>query len=179
MALLREGLRSKESTLLNRVKAPDFKLVGGYSADNSSRFSSTVNRNETVVGLKLDIPFGDTKSSADYQISKVELLKSQIQRKNKSIEFEKLKEMLSKQLKQAREQIRIDSEKIRLTKLIIKDEEKRFSIGKIDLEALIQLKSDYATYRTQQDRSKFLYGQTLIDYLAMYDALSVDEVLNY
>ena len=176
MSQLSESFHAKESLLQDRADAPDFRLIAGYSKDNSSRFSATVNRNETVIGLRLDIPFGDTKSSANYQLSKVELLKSQIQTERASVEFEKSKEALANGLKQAKERLKIDAEKVRLTGRIIVEEEKRFAIGKIDLETLIQLKSDYGTYRTQRERSRLRYGRILIDWLTLNDALQTKEM---
>jgi outer membrane protein TolC len=178
IAHLRESSSSKEAKLLDRVNSPELNLVVGYNKDDSSRFSTVIKRNETVVGLRLEIPFGDTKSNADYQISKVDLLKSQIQRRVGAVNFDKAKKDLLNKLTQAREQLNIDSEKVKLTQMIIQEEEKRFSIGRLDLETLIQLKSDFATYRVNQEQSKLTYGQALIDWLALNDKLDRNNITN-
>ncbi len=171
IAVYREAFTKKDVVLQDRVDSPDLSFVVGYNKDDSSRFSTVIKRDETVFGLKLDIPFGDTKAKANYQLANIELIKSQNQRIQDALTFKNQKTQIENRLVQAKNQMLIDDQKVNLTKMIIKDEEKRFSIGRIDLETLIELKSDYASYRSRQSQSRLSYGMALIDWLALNDRL--------
>jgi len=175
---LRESISAKESKLLERANSPELNLLIGYNKDDSTRFATAIKRDETVVGLQLEIPFGDTKSKASYHISKVDLIKSRLDNQRNAIEFEKSTEVILNQLKQVKDQLDIDTEKVELTKLIIKEEEKRFATGRIELEDYIQLKSDYATYRVNQEQSKLNFSQALVDCAALNDSLDIKEIIS-
>lgn len=54
---------------------------------------------------------------------------------------------LKAEIKSLRDKILLAKKKVTLMKKIIKEEEKRYSFGKIDLEKIIELKNNYAQYR--------------------------------
>ena len=66
---------------------------------------------------------------------------------------------------------------MKLTADIMMEEERRFSLGRLDLDTLIELKSDYASYRAALEQSKLIYGMILIDWLELADNLSVEGLL--
>jgi outer membrane protein TolC len=178
IATYKEDFLRKEAVLKDRFNSPELNLVVGYNKDDSSRFSTVIKRNEAVVGLRLEVPFGDTRSSADSQLANIDLLKSQTEYKKDALEYQRQKTIMLNKLKQVKEQLQIDSKKVKLTKMILKDEQKRFSIGRIELETLIQLKTDFASYRVKEEQSKLGHAVVLIDWLNLNDALESSEIFN-
>lgn len=171
IAKIQENILSKEALLKERAMRPELNLVVGYNKDESNRFATNINRNETVVGLNLEIPIGDTQSKANYEVARIELLKSQILARKEKLDYETKLTGLENSLKKVQGQLIIDKSKIELIKGIISEEEKRYAIGKLDLKALIDLKNDYHAYQMKYEESKLEYGNILIDYLNYYDHL--------
>ena len=177
IAQLRDKFNANEATLLAREDSPDVSFIIGYNKDDSSRFSTSIERSETVVGLKLEVPIGDTQARANYQAAKLNHLKSNIQSRKDALEFSRQKTVLLNNLKQAQGQLSVNQSKVKLTADIVMEEERRFSIGRLDLDTLIELKSDYASYRAALEQSKLIYGMILIDWLELADNLSVEGLL--
>ena len=175
IAKLRKQFLKKQAKLLDAVDSPDLSFVVGYNKDDSSRFSTNIERSETVVGIKLEVPIGNTQAAANYHTGRINHIKSQIQARQEALSFEKRKMDVFHSLEQARNQMKVDENKVNLTSSIVKEEERRFSFGRIDLDTLIELKSSFASYRTELEQSRLNFGVVLIDWLNMADSLNIDE----
>jgi hypothetical protein len=165
------SIASKEVKLSKRASNPSLKLIGGYNVDQSERFSSTVNRNEAVVGFKLELPLWDTQSSASkkgaiYAEQKADLEKEIVEnRLTKEIKDTK------NQLNEMKNKISVSKQKVEVTKRIMKAEEKRYQHGNIDLDDLIEMKSDFYEYRYQYQTDILEYNKVLLGWLSLNDRL--------
>ena len=168
---LKEEVLQKEETLAGRLDSPQLDLIAGYNKDDSTRFSTRVQRDEKVVGLSLTVPFGDSQAKAVHQISKIDSKKASISKKINKLSVNKEIESIKAMLLESREQLKVDKEKVSLVKSILKDDEGRYRIGKIDLESLIEIKNNFATYRAQYEASKLKYAQIALDWLSITDQL--------
>ena len=78
---------------------------------------------------------------------------------------------LKLKLQEMKFQVELEEEKVNLISSIIKDERERFEIGNLDLEKLIELRNDYATYKTDVEQSRFEYANLLINWLTSKNKL--------
>ena len=171
IASLRKVMADQEVTLIKREFGPEVNLIAGYNKDDSTRFATSIKRTETVIGIQLEIPLGDDQAKAQTQLAKVDSLRAQIHERQTKLAFEQQLTALTLRLDQQKEQLKIDGRKVELMESIVDDDEKRFSIGRLELERLIELKNNYATYRKQYEQSKLSYLQSLIEWLALNDKL--------
>lgn len=160
-----------ELTLAQRLQSLDLNFFGGYSRDNSNRFNARINREEVFAGLRLEIPFGDDQSQATEQIARVVLDNDQITAKTQKESFVNNKAFIATQINELKEYVKIRAEKVEVTKEIIKDEQRRYEIGRYELENLIDLKNNYASYRNDFVLSQIELSKKIIDWLDLNDSL--------
>lgn len=171
IAELKESIAAKEVTLAKREDDPDLNLIGGYNNDRSNRFSTSVNRNEAVVGLSLEIPLWDTQAKAQVKSSVLELSKYNLEKGVLVRTLDQDFQQLSHQLKELKGRVNLSDQKIKLTRRILKDEEDRYGVGKIDLEELLETKQDYYEYRFQHQTEVLEYNKLMLQWLALNDQL--------
>lgn len=173
---LNEQSNLKKFESSKRYNLPEVKLVVGYNQDDSTRFATRIERNETVVGVGIDIPLGDSRGKAQKELAHIDHLKSLNEFQLTSINMQNQILEKKSQLALRKQKYENDLKKIKLIKNILKDEERRFQIGKIDLETLINVKNNYATYRLNLVDSHYQYIENLIDYLNLVDRLEFIEI---
>lgn len=163
----------KNLDYLNNLDAPQLNLIAGYNKDDSNRFNTTIKREETVVGVKLSIPFGDSVSDANILKAKVENLVASnnkiIMKRNWEIAIKNLQ----LEIAQLKNKIDILNEKISLTELILKEEQDRFNIGKRDLEVIIDLKNNLNSYKNELSSSKYSYVESILKIKSELDLIDL------
>lgn len=171
VAVLQEQISNKNLQLSKRAGDPSLSLVGGYDIDNSERFSSVVNRNQAVIGISFEMPFGDTQAKAQEKSILLERAQAQLNLKVLKQSLAQEKNELKVQMNELKEKIVLGEKKTRLMEKILKAEELRYSYGKIDLDQLIELKSDLLEFRFQHQADVLEYNKTYLNWLALNDQL--------
>ena len=171
LQVLARDKAQKELTLAKRARRPIVNLVVGYGVDNSQRFSAAVDREETVVGFNLEMPFTDNLQRAAVKSAVLAQSQADLDRALARRELAAQARSLQSQLEELRRKVSVGQEKITLVKRILKDEERRFRFGKIDLENLIETKNNYAAYRFQYRADLVEYNKVYYSWLAINDRL--------
>ena len=167
IAELEEEIAKKNAILKNRENDFSLDLIAGYSHDDSKRFSSIINRDETVVGLKLEIPLGDSKGNAESKIAKIEQYRAQFKKEEATLQIDKNLTDLKSELNELEEKVKINKRKIEISKQILQDEQRRYTYGKIGLEKLIEISNNYAEYRFKYQASVVDLGKTIFKLYAL------------
>jgi outer membrane protein TolC len=168
---LEEERLKKEEVLQGRSNDPALNLIAGYNKDDSKRFSSTVKRNETVIGLRLQIPLADTKGNAAKKIAINNYYKAQLSKKSAILDFELNQSKALLKVEELSERVKSSDLKLALTKKILKEEEKRYRYGKIELEKLIETKNEYSQYRFENQEDIIDYNKSVLAYYELADQL--------
>ncbi len=171
IALENKNSSDFEKQIASRGSYPSLSLVAGYNIDNSTRFSSTVNRDETVLGFNLSVPLGDTKSKAQSEISNIEYSKSESAVRKTSINLKVAYLNLKNLLEKSRKTLSLSEKKVNLMTEILKDDNRRYKVGKIDLDKIIEANNDYAQFQLQYSRSRIEFNKIYIDWLIFNDEL--------
>lgn len=171
MMELKNSISSKEFTISKRDDSPSLSLIAGYQKDKSQRFSSTVNREEAVIGLQLTVPIGDSTSSAAALKAAFTQSETAIEQVLKIREAESLTMELQSALQEVGERIKVGERKIKLAETILKDDEKRYEFGRIDLDRLITSKQKLVEYQFQNQTHILSYNQTMLRWLSLSDRL--------
>ncbi len=172
---LKEEKSYKAVTLTQRLTDPKFNLFAGYDIENSKRFSTMVNQNQAVVGIKFEMPLWDTKSKAELMSTSLELQKIELLKKSTLLDLEKERNELVSQLRESNEKLALSKEKVEITKRILALEDKRYKYGKIELEKLIEIGNDFEEYQFKYHFDLINHNKLLVDFLALKDQL-LDEL---
>ena len=166
-----ESVREKEYKLAKRVNNPSLNLVAGFNRDESERYNATANRNEAVIGVKLDIPLFDDQQKANTAYLGVEKYKAEMIKRKSLITFRNEVNDLKDKIETLKMRVGIGRKKIKVTKAILDQEERRYKIGRIDLETLIDTVNNFATSRIELNANEVAYAKTMIKWLSLNDQL--------
>ena len=163
---------AKKSTVLEKNKNDiSLNLIAGYNRDDSERFSLITDRSEAIVGLKLNVPLGDTKASAATKIAFVEEHRAKLRQRKMLLSIDKKLSDLESQVFELKNKIKINEQKVLLTKNILKDERNRYQYGKINLDRLIETSNNYAAYRFELQSSIIEFNKLILEWYAFNDKL--------
>lgn len=171
IAQMTESIKDKEYTLAKRANNPNLNIVAGFNRDESERYNATANRNEAVIGVKLDIPLFDDQQEATTASLGVEKYKAEMTKRKALITYRNESNDLRNKIETLKMRVEIGRKKIKVTKTILEQEKRRYKIGRIDLETLIDTVSDYATSRTELNSYEVQYAKTMIQWLSLNDNL--------
>ena len=171
IAELKSGIAKKNLTLAKREKNPSLSLLAGYDIDNSERFSSTTDRNGMVVGFKLKIPIGDTQGSAKVKSAAYNVSKAKIALSLRRLTIETEMNELGLKIKELQKRKDLTSNKIKVSKKILGQERRRYGFGKVSLDDVISLESNYTRYQFQKQSEELELGKKLLSWLALNDKL--------
>lgn len=169
--VLQEEITGNELKIAERTSDPSVNFVAGYNVDNSRRFATAINREETVLGVNLEVPIWDTQSNATAGIAFVDQLKSEFDKKATLNDLQAQWSDLKVRLQEVKERLEVSRKKVTITQRILKDEERRYQVGKFDIERVIEVKNDYTSYRFQMQSDLVEYNKLLINWLALNDQL--------
>lgn len=171
MAKKREEIASKNLDLSVKEQGASLSFVAGFNRDDSSRFSTIIKQDETVVGFKLDIPIGDSQGRANESVAKIQKLSSHYERIRSKNDFDANLKQINSNLSNLKSKLALNKRKVKLTKELLKEETKRYSIGQIDLEQLISIKNDSFDLENSGLGIQIEYMNTLFSWLALTDNL--------
>lgn len=168
---LQENIAKKELKLSEYDNRPSLQLVTGYRMDDSQRYSTLIHSNELLAGIKFQMPFGNrvgkaNESSASFDLITVKLTKQSLVSALKGNLAD-----LESQLKDLREKYKLSHNKVMIMSRILKDEEGKYQYGKIDLDKLIESKSNFAAYRFENQTDLLNINTKTIELLALTDGL--------
>ncbi|MCI5073322.1 TolC family protein [bacterium] len=175
IALLQQQAAKKNARLFKNQLLPDLQFVLGYTIDDSVRFNTAIERQETVFGLNLSVPIGDRQAKAAAALARIDFLKSMEDKRKIILDLKNNRDSLYIELKQAQQAKDISQQKVDLQQDIIKDEEKRYKIGSRSLTDLIELRKDFSQYNNDNQQAQLTYAQQMIAWLSLHDKL-VDKV---
>lgn len=160
-----------ESELMTYEHRPSLKLIGGYYVDESERFSTTIDRTEVVVGLRLEVPFFDVTHDATYQhrLKGAAIKDSERRLKEQEIleEINKASAMHGSLLSE----LALKNRTLTLLARLVKEEERRFEYAKVDYDGLLTLKTSLANARIERSDLKLEVQKAYLEYLSLTDQL--------
>ena len=62
-------------------------------------------------------------------------------------------------------------EKIKISRRIVRDEKRRYNIGKIELDRLIEIETELLRYQFKKQAEELEFGKTILQWLALNDQL--------
>ena len=168
---IQSDINQKELTLTQRSQMPDFNLVVGFSEDNSTRFSTTVNRTETVLGLSLNFPLFDSAGAATQKRAELNLFKARLDEEITLMSFKQSFQTIKETLLDQKKRLEIGQNKVIVSKRIVKDQNRRYQFGRIDLDELIETQNELTSYEQQYQSDRVEYNRTYLRWLALTDQL--------
>ncbi|HMQ10408.1 MAG TPA: TolC family protein [Oligoflexia bacterium] len=168
---LQQRAANKVARLSKNNLLPNLQFVLGYTVDDSVRFNTAIERQETVFGLNLSFPIGDRQTKAEAALTKISFLQSIEEKRKVILDLKNDRDTLYVRLKQAQQIKELTQSKVDLQQEIIKDEERRYKIGSRSLSDLIELRKDFAQYNNENQQASLNYAQLMIAWLSMHDML--------
>ena len=168
---LRKSMANKELILAKRQRDPSLSLFVGYDIDNSERFSSTINRSGAVVGLNLLVPFWNTQAIASKKNALLNLSKSELNLYSIKRSLEVESNQISVKIHELNQKRKLIKEKIEISKRILKEEKRRYNYGRIQLDDLIELETNFLRYKYQEQTEDLEYGKAILQWLSLKDNL--------
>ncbi len=169
---LNEELAQKNLTLEKRNQNPELDLILGQDIDNSTRFNSSVERNNTVIGLKIQIPFGETNKKANTESAKLNFYKAQLETQKQGIEINSQLNDLKNKVISLKKRLDLSEKKVILSERILKEDVKRFQRGTLPIEDLIKTKNSSSEYQFKFQSDLVQYNKALIDWMDFTDTLT-------
>ncbi len=173
----RETAASFEISQRKRDLYPEGEFILGYRHDESQRFSTIVNREETVFGLNFEYSFDNTLNEA--QVDQAQYNKTQVE-----IERIRTKKELDALLSDLKQRIQIQNQRVKLLsrqqvvlKRLIGGEQGRFTRGRVDLETLINTQNTYAQVRFDLVAQKIELAKNIVRWKQNTDQLISEESL--
>ncbi|MFC1461013.1 TolC family protein [Verrucomicrobiota bacterium] len=143
----------------------------GYSVDESE--------NLVFAGVTMDWPIPNTVERAEYEVSRIDLEKTELLKLNTRYRLYTDTKNLFEEIEKTRQLMKVAEEKIRLAQAILKDETENYSFGKVTLNDYI-----YAVNMLDRDRfNKILrgvrYRNLITEWLRLTDSLvTKKDILN-
>jgi outer membrane protein TolC len=168
---IKEDIARKEVKLSEYDNKPTMQLYGGYRTDQSKRYSTSVDNNEMLAGVKLQVPLGNIVAKAHIDDAKYNLIDQEITKKLLIKDLEKNILNLNTQLTELRKKEVISRNKIKIMERILKEEENKYNYGKIDLTRLIESKNNFSAYRYTHQADLLNINIKIIEILSLNDQL--------
>lgn len=156
-----------------RTNKSDVDLVLGVNKDDSVRFGTSVDRQEQVIGVQVNIPIDNSLGNAqEMELALVERQKK-LALKAKTQELKAKAESIYTSLDNLKSIVELAQQKVKLTEKIIIEDERRYNYGKIDLERIIDLRQNYSLYRYQYLSRLADYRLALLRWKGFSDTLDI------
>jgi outer membrane protein TolC len=168
---LQEDIAKKELKLSDYDNMPSLKLVAGYRMDESKRYSTSVDSNELLAGIKFQMPLGNLVGKANNKSAAFNLNAIRIGKKSLFSELSRNLSDLQSQLQELRKKEIVSKNKVKIMERILKDEENKYQYGKIDLDQLINTKNSFISYRFGHQSDLLNINTKIIEFLSLTDQL--------
>ena len=160
-----------EKELAKRTLYPSLSLLAGYDIGNSMRLSSDINNRDAVIGFKFSISLGDSKANAQSNIANINFLKSESMYKKTEQALKVSYYDFKQRLEKIEQKLKLSRKKVKLIKDILQEDNRRYRIGKIDLDKIIEINNDYAQYQFQHSQNRIELNKIYVDWLSFNDQL--------
>lgn len=170
---LRESSATFDLEYRRDLARPRVNLVAGYTNDDSKRFSQTVQRKEAVLGFRLDVPFGDSNDRAAIAQSHLELTQAKLAARRELRQLEQTLEASHRIMKSLQEQLSLALERTKLAEVIAKEDERRYLIGRLTLENLLDTKEALFTSQSRVLVLQAELNREVLNWLRLKDQLLV------
>lgn len=173
IAVVENELGQSSYELAKDEEKADFSVYGAYKIDDSTRFSNSVNRSETSVGLKLSMPIGDKKTRAN---SEIQQLQSQYAGLSEKLLADALAtDYTSLALEISARELKLESfrQKLELAEAILDKETIRYQRGLIDIEHIIDSYNDLYQYQFDYQQASVAFNVLYLEWLDFNDHLLV------
>ena len=150
---------------------PEANLLVGFNIDNSTRFSTAINREEAVVGVNIDIPFDHSVVEAQIKEASYLLLKSKLDKKSFQDAIRESLMVIRNRILRQKELLKISKEKRDLAVEIVKEQTKRYQVGRITLESLIEDRNTEAQFEFAYLSELTNLNKLIVQWLALTDQL--------
>ncbi len=157
--------------LSKQANKADIKLFAALSQDDSSRYSSTVDRHESSFGVSLSKALGSKKLDAGQAYQKLQADIDELELEVNLTQAEVQLAYLQQSIQQKQSEIKLVDEKATLAKAIFADEQKRYERGRMDIDQLMQSFDRLYNYQMELDKLKTEYRQQYLLYLEFTDQL--------
>ena len=160
-----------DKTLSIRELYPELNLILGYDIDRSTRFSTKVDTEETVIGLNFSMSFGDSSNKASKEIASLKLIQSEgvkkVLKRRLELGFRDHQQQMSK----IKKRLELSNKKVQLAKDILDDDTRRYRTGKINLDKIIELNNNFVQYKLDYNINRTEFNKSYIDWLNFNDVL--------
>ena len=150
---------------------PEANLLVGFNIDNSTRFSTAINREEAVIGVNIDIPFDHSVVEAQIKEANYLLLKSKLDKKSFQDAIRESLMVIRNRILRQKELLKISKEKRDLAVEIVKEQTKRYQVGRITLESLIEDRNTEAQFEFAYLSELTNLNKLIVQWLALTDQL--------
>jgi outer membrane protein TolC len=146
-------------------------LVVGFNRLDNTKYSTITKQDETVVGLNYTIPIGDDQAEANTQIAKIQKISNQYKQMKTNNDFESSLEQIKSDISSLSSKLKLNIKKVQLTQSLLKEETKRYSIGQLSLDKLIEIKYDSFDIENENLEIKVQYIENILRWLSETDNL--------
>lgn len=146
-------------------------IIAGASMDDSKRFNTTVKNEELLIGLRVDIPFGDTVQEANEKEKNYNYIKARLEKKNYITERLATIKEIELELKSKQKRLQLAKEKAQLAQSIVNEDNKRYENGRLDLEELISTRNNRVSYQKAYLNEQMAYNKLVVEFLSATDSL--------
>lgn len=171
MVALDNEIKRSEYKIAKDDHLPDLSIYGAYKVDDSTRFTSSVNRKESAVGIKLSMPIGDKQSKAKKSISALNVqysnLEQQVYMETLTSSYDEQKLRLAK----SEAQLSLAKEKLKLIKGILEEETLRYRRGQLDIDRIIDTNNELHQYQLELNQNRLAFNRIYLDWLVFNDLL--------
>lgn len=166
-----EDIQAADLKIVKENLKPAASLLVGFNIDNSRRFNTSINREEAVVGVNVDIPFDNSVVNAQIQEASYELLKAKLSRKSFDNAIRESLLVIRNKILQQRELLKVSKQKKELSAEIVKEQTRRYLVGRITLESLIEDRNNEAQYEFAYQAELMNLNKLIVQWLALTDQL--------
>lgn len=150
---------------------PEGKLILGYSEDDSQRFSSRVNRGETIVGFNLSYSFDNSIDSARLEQSKYLKQQLQLQIQLDQGRLRAKLEDLESTIQTHRERVQLLEQQVKVLRRLVSGERNRFQRGGVSLKTLIDAQNKFTETQYNLTSQEVQLAKSIIEWKKITDTL--------
>lgn len=168
---LRTIIADQQLTLAKRADYPDLSLVAGYSKDDSQRFLTAIEREETIIGLRFEMPLGDSLVKSNERIAVLNKFQAEHEKAKNEITLKNSIDELNIRISEIREKVSVGKRKVQLMQNILKDEQRRYAIGRIEIDRIIEANNSFSQIRFALLSDEIDFIKSLVEYHSTNDSL--------
>lgn len=173
ISVLKKDVFFDEYQLAKNFSKAELSLLGGYKIDESTRFTSTVNREEAVFGVKLKVPFKDYQADAQVSLAGLDLSRGELDLYKVERQLNDYFQNLKAKLKFLEKEYRLSNEKVEIMEIVLQEDMRRYNLGRIDTVKIIEANNEFAQYQFENKQKLIELNKSYIDWLSLNDRLFI------